>query len=132
LHFIFLYTSFPKKHGDDYFQIVTLSKLKTMWTLFSRIFGGELRWGDDYVLNPFVQVTDLEGNEIVKLLIFKGKVGSKEANIIAPAEKSIEFPFLPYHYKAYLGYDYYIDFEFPDIAGGPEKFEIRTPSLPKD
>jgi len=132
LYYTFLYTSFPKKHGDDYFQIVTLSKLKTTWTLFSSIFGGELRWGDNYVLNPFVQVTDFEGNEIVKLLIFKGKVGSKEANIIAPAEKSIEFPFLPYHYKVYVGYDYYIDFEFPDLAGGPEKFEIRTPSLLKD
>ena len=124
LHYVFMYTSFPKKRGDDYSQIVTLSKTKAYWTLFSKVFGGELRWGNDYLLNPFVQILDTEGNEIDKLIIFKGRVGSQEAERKGPAEKERALPSLPAEYSVYVGYDEYCDFKFPDRAGGPEKFKI--------
>ena len=124
LQYIFLYTSFPNKRGEDYYQIVTLSKSRAYWVLFSMIFGKELRWGDDYVLNPFVQILDSEGIEITKLIIFKGRAGSQEAERRGPIMKSKLIPFLPGNYRVYVGYDFYCDFKHPGQTGGPEKFEI--------
>lgn len=131
LNFIFLYTSLSTKHSDDYFQIVTLSKLRAYWTLFSKVFGGELRWGDDYVLNPFVQITDSEGNEITKLIVFEGRVGSQEAQRKGPVEKSKTIPSLPEEYRVHVGYDFYCDFKYQDQAGGPEKLEIYSSTPPE-
>ncbi len=131
LNLIFIYTSLSTKHGDDYFQVVTLSKLRAYWNLFSEIFGGELRWGNDYVLNPFVQITDSEGNEITKLIVFEGRVGSQEAQRKGPVEKSKPIPSLPEAYRVHVGYDFYCDFKYQDQAGGPEKIEIYS-SIPPD
>lgn len=132
LKYVFLYTAFPNTRGDDYFQIVTLSKTKATWTLFSTIFGGELRWGDDYVLNPIVKITDFEGKEITKLLFFKGKIGSIESEKRGPAKKSIVLPSLPNSFKIFVGYDYYFDKEYPNKAGGPELIEIKPLSFVED
>ncbi len=63
--------------------------------LLSTIFGGELRVGDDFVLNPFVEVRAGDGQEIKKMPIFKGRVGSFEAKRRAFAKKSIRFSSLP-------------------------------------
>ncbi len=132
LNFIFFYSSLPGRRGDDYFQIVTLTKTSSSWILSSSIFGGELRWGDDYVLNPFVQITDGEGKEIKKLFIFEGKIGSLEAKKRGPLTKTEVLPFLPETYKVFIGYDYYYDSEFPDLAGGPELLGMIQPSLSQE
>jgi len=130
LHSIFMYTALSDTHGEDYHQVVTLSKLKANWNLFSKAFGGELRWGNDYVLNPFVQIVDSEGNEITKMIIYRGKVGSQEAKRRSPVKRSKVVPSLPDNYEIYVGYDYYCDFDNKNRAGGPEKFKIFS-SNPK-
>jgi hypothetical protein len=127
LNFIFLYTSFPNTRGDDYFQIVTLSKDSTVWNLFSTVFGGELRIGDDFVLNPFVRITDVDGNEFKKMSIFEGRVGSYEAKRRAFSHKSLKFYSLPKNFKVFVGYDSYYDNQYPAIAGGPTVIEIALP-----
>jgi hypothetical protein len=127
LKFIFLYASFPNTRGDEYFQVVTLSKDSAVWTLFSTVFGGELRIGDDFVLNPFVQITDVDGNEFKKMSIFKGRVGSYEAKRRAFSQKSLRFSSLPKNFRVFVGYDSYYDNQYPAYAGGPTVIEIAVP-----
>jgi hypothetical protein len=127
LKFIFLYTSFPNTRGDDYFQIVTLSKDSAVWNLFSTVFGGELRIGDDFVLNPFVQITNVDGNEFKKMSIFEGRVGSYEAKRRAFSHKSLRFSSLPKNFRVFVGYDSYYDNQYPENAGGPTVIEIAMP-----
>jgi len=124
LQSIFMYTALSDTRGDDYYQIVTLSKLKAYWDLYSKVFGGELRWGNDYVLNPFVQIVDAEGNDVTKMIIYRGKVGSQETKRKSPVKKSKVVASLPDNYEIYVGYDYYCDFDYQDQAGGPGKFKI--------
>lgn len=127
-HYFFFYNEIPDARGDDYFQAVTLSRPQAMWKLSSEIFGGELRWGNDYVLNPFVEVTDNAGNTIQTLTLFKGKVGSyREAQKKAAVKKTIQFPSLPASFKVFIGYEYYFDEDFPEKAGGPERIELKVP-----
>ena len=127
LSFIFLYTSFPNTRGDDYFQKVTLSKDSAVWTLSSTVFGGELRIGDDYVLNPFVRITDAEGEEVKTMTLFDGRVGSTNAKRRGFAERSIRLSALPENYRVFVGYDSYYDNQYSGDAGGPELIEIETP-----
>ncbi|MGB6866500.1 MAG: phospholipid carrier-dependent glycosyltransferase [Candidatus Aminicenantaceae bacterium] len=127
LRFIFLYTAFPNTRGDDYFQSVTLSKDSAAWTLSSTVFGGELRIGDDYVLNPFVRITDAEGEEVKTMTLFDGRVGSTNAKKRGFAERSIILGTLPEKYRVFVGYDSYYDDQYPGNAGGPELIEIETP-----
>jgi hypothetical protein len=127
LSFIFLYTSFLNTRGDDYFQKVTLSKDSAVWTLSSTVFGGELRIGDDYVLNPFVKITDAGGKEENTMTIFEGRVGSTNAERRAFAERSIRLSALPENYRVFVGYSFYYDDQYPGEAGGPELIEIVTP-----
>jgi hypothetical protein len=129
MKFIFLYTSFPNTRGDDYFQIVTLSKDSTVWNLCSTVFGGELRIGDDYVLNPFVQITEGDGNVFKKLSIFEGRVGSYEAKRRAFSQKSLKFSSLPEDFRVFVGYDSYYDNQYPEDAGGPAVIEIAIPQF---
>lgn len=121
---IFLYFQFPNTRGDDYFQSITISKFGNQGQLTTKIFGGELTQGNDYVLNPWIKITDSKGKEIFKLIIFNGKVGSHEADKKAPLENSKDFSLLPEDFKIYIGYDYYFDLEYPDLAGGPEEIEL--------
>ncbi len=127
LSFIFLYTSLPNTRGDDYFQTVTLSKDSAVWTLSSTVFGGELRIGDDYVLNPFVRITDAGAKEVNTMTIFDGKVGSSNADRRSFAERSTRLSVLPDNYRVFVGYDFYYDDQDPEDAGGPEIIEIVTP-----
>jgi hypothetical protein len=132
LNYMFFYTAFPNKRGDDYFQTVTLLKTEKAARLSSTISGGELRWGDDYVLNPFVQITDSEGKEIKKLVLLEGKVGSWDSPKTAPVRKSVNLPSLSDGFKIFVGYDYYYDNELPNLAGGPQSIEIKVSPLFKD
>ncbi len=127
LRFIFLYFSFPNTRGDDYFQKVTLSKDTAVWTLSSAVFGGELRIGDDYVLNPFVRITDTEGEEVKAMTLFDGRVGSTNSKRRGFAERSIKLSALPANYRVFVGYDSYYDNQYPGDAGGPVLIEIATP-----
>jgi hypothetical protein len=127
LSFVFLFTSFPNTRGDDYFQKVTLSKDTAVWTLSSMVFGGELRIGDDYVLNPFVKITDAEGEEVKSMTLFDGRVGSTNAKRRGFAERSIRLSALPENYRVFVGYDFYYDNQYPGDAGGPVLIEIATP-----
>jgi hypothetical protein len=126
LSFIFLYTAFPNTRGDDYFQKVTLSKDSAVWTLSSIVFGGELRIGDDYVLNPFVRITDAKGEEVKTMVLFDGRVGSSNAKRRGFAERSVRLSALPDNYRVFVGYDSYYDNQYPGDAGGPVLIEIAT------
>ena len=127
LAFIFLYTSFPNTRGDDYFQNVILSKDSPVWTLSSTVFGGELRLGDDYVLKPFVRITDAEGKNVKTMVIFNGRVGSTNAKRRGLAKRAIRLIKLPKNFRVFGGYDSYYDSQYPEDAGGPELIDIPTP-----
>jgi len=132
LKFIFLYTISPKKHGDDYSQIITLTKLGIQWRLFSHIFVNKLQEKGNYIFNPFVSVTDLDGNEIIKFIIFKGKLSSTELHKRAQIKKSMILSSLPKDFKINAGYDYYYNAQHKNLSGGPEKIEIKTLTILKD
>lgn len=119
MHFIFFYTQSPQQNEDEYFQIITLTKTKKMWKFFSHIFGGELRWGNDYVKNPAAFISDAKGKKIAKLLIYEGKVGSENADKKAPAKKSMGIEEIPDEFDVYAGYEFYYDSDYPEKAGGP-------------
>ncbi|MGB8953153.1 MAG: glycosyltransferase family 39 protein [Candidatus Aminicenantales bacterium] len=120
----FYYAAFPNTHGDNYFQSVFITRKAGAVLLKSAAFGGELRWGEGYVLNPFVLIQDRDGKEIKKIFLYNGKVGSVEAQRKGPVEKTSILPALSDGYKVFVGYDYYFDKEHPDLAGGPELIEI--------
>ena len=124
---IFLYFQFPNKRGDDYFQLVKIIKIGNKGKLYTKIFGGELTFGNDYVLNPWIKLKTRDGKEIYKLIIFKGKIGSYGAKRRGPIKKSSKIPFLPEEFELSLGYDYYFDKNFPSSSGGPTEYSFSFP-----
>jgi len=129
--FVFLYTSFPNRGESKYFQIVTINQQGQAVQLFSHVFGSRLRWGKDYVEDPFVQITDLEGQELAMLVIHKGKLG-EQFEKRGQAKKSMPIPSLPKRYKIYAGFEFYNDGENPHLSGGPSRVDIITPTESED
>jgi hypothetical protein len=123
----FLYFQFPNIHGDDYFQEVYITKSVNRVRLLTKIYGGELTFGNDYVLNPWIKIRNLKGEEICKVIIFKGKVGSYKTKRKAPIKKSSNISYLPEKFDLSVGYDYYFDKNFPQLTGGPEEFNFYFP-----
>ena len=119
----FIYTELPRKHACEYQQMVVLFQSKKKTLLWSRIFGGELAVGNDCVWNPYVRLTDPQGSEIAKLLIYEGTVGSI-GSVSGPRENSLLLPEVPLESKIYIGYQRYYDSSHKDKAGGPLEVEI--------
>lgn len=119
----FIYGKIPSIHAAEYGQMVAILKTKDEVILWSRIFGGELTFGDDYVLNPYVRLFDSEKREIAKLLIYKGKVGS-EGSVAGPEENSLILSSLPSSYTVCIGYEFYHDDSHEEIADGPLEIEL--------
>lgn len=126
----FIYKKVPPEHFAEYGQMVALFNSKKKSVLWSRIFGGELTSGDDYVLDPYVKIVDSEGKEMVRLLVYQGEVGSKGSVsgsgwVPGPRENSVILPPLPPKYRIYIGYQSYYDASHREEAGGPLEIEIR-------
>lgn len=125
----FIYERVPPVHFAEYGQMVALFNSKEKSILWSRIFGGELTSGDDYVLDPYVKIVDSEGREMVRLLVYQGEVGSKGSIagpgwVPGPRENSVILPPLPPKYRIYIGYQSYYDASHREEAGGPLEIEI--------
>lgn len=120
----FFYQEMPYSNAAEYGQIVTLLRSDKKNLLFSEISGGELAMGDDYVLNPWVRIVDLQGKEVAKSLIYEGKVGGLKGSAVGPREKSFSLPALPFEHRIYVGYEYYFDATHPEKAGGPLEIEV--------
>ncbi len=120
----FFYREMPYANAAEYGQIVTLLRSDKKNLLFSKISGGELVMGDDYVLNPWVRIVGLPGKEVVKSLIYEGKVGGLKGSAVGPREKSVSLPALPSEHRIYIGYEYYFDATHPEKAGGPLEIEV--------
>lgn len=120
----FFYQEMPDANAAEYGQIVTLLRSDKKNLLFSEIFGGELAMGDDYVLNPWVRIVDLQGKEVAKSSIYEGKVGGLKGSVVGPREKSFSLPALPSEHRIYVGYEYYFDATHPEKAGGPLEIEV--------
>lgn len=118
-----IYRKLPGTHFAEYGQMVVLFRSRTGNILWSRIFRGELTGGNDYVLNPYVRIAEVEGGEVIKLLIYNGTVGAI-GSVLGPRENSLILPNLPSGYKVYIGYDYYYDVSHKEKAGGPLEVEI--------
>jgi len=131
LRFLFYYTRFPNKRGDDYFQAVILSKRGGHWEIFSKAFGGKIRWADCYVLNPFVRLMAPDNREIAGFRLYDGRVGVTQAEKRAPVRKRQGLAALPDSFKVLVGYDYFLDSRKPELAGGPEVIEISSPQRQK-
>ena len=121
----FIYQKIPKTHFAEYGQMVALFRSKEKILLWSKISGGELITGDDYVVDPYAGVLDPEGTEMAKLLIYQGKVGSF-GSVLGPKEKSINLSSLPPEYKIEIGYRFYYDASHKEKAGGPLEIELLT------
>lgn len=114
----------PSTHAAEYRQMVALFQSESKAVLWSRIFAGEVcSFGDDYVRDPYVRIADLRGREIVKLLVYQGKIGSL-SSVSGPWENSVVLSFLSSPYKIYIGYQFYYDNRHPQLAGGPLEIEI--------
>jgi len=122
----FIYRKMPGTHGAEYGQMVALFNSEKKSVLWSRIFGGELTSGDDYVVDPYVRITDSKGKEITRLLIHGGKVGSLRGSVPGPEENSVLLAPLPLRYKLYVGYRSYHDNRHRDRAGGPLEVELAS------
>ncbi len=120
----FFYREMPYVNAAEYGQIVSLLRSDKKSLLFSKISGGELAMGDDYVLNPYVRIVGLQGKEVAKSLIYEGKVGGLKGSAIGPREKSVSLPALPSEHRIYIGYEYYFDATHPEKAGGPLEIEV--------
>jgi len=119
----FIYQRLPYTHAGEYEQMVILLKFQDKTWLWSKIFGGELTCGNDYVVDPYVKVVDLKTGGSKKLLIYNGKTGSL-CSTFGPQKKSISFSPLSSEYKVYIGYKFYLDESHRDKAGGPLEIEV--------
>ncbi len=124
---IYLYTQFPNSRGDEYVQSVVLSRAGGLWTVSAELRGGELRWGDDYVLKPFVRITDQKGNVALNWSLAEDKAGSFDAQERGPLKKSMTIDSLPDSFRVFAGYESYFDREWPQRAGGPVVLELKLP-----
>ena len=125
----FWFVRFPDSRGDDYFQTVTLARREATAILRSRVFGGGLRYREDYVQNPFVLVRDRSGAELARMPVFSGKLGSFEADRFGPAQSRDILAALPADVRIFVGYDHYFNKTKAAAAGGPEIIELRAPAL---
>lgn len=122
LNLYYFYRQSPGKNGDEYFQLVTITPHRKKLRFFSQVYGGELRWGDDYLVNPTAQIQDQNGRPLFDLLIFKGKLGPFQGKKKGGAKKSMIIPSLPPNFKVSGGFSFYFDASFPHLAGGPVSF----------
>ena len=119
----FAHQRVPPLNAAEYDQAIAIFKSKKENILWSKIFGGELVVGDDYVLNPYVKLVDPKEKEVAKFFIYEGKIGGK-VSVHGPRENSVNIPELPFEYKLYIGYEYYCDASHREKAGGPLEIEI--------
>jgi 4-amino-4-deoxy-L-arabinose transferase-like glycosyltransferase len=131
LEYLFLYTSSPNTSENKYFQIITLSHRGKSWRLYSHIFGNTLQWGKTFVKDPYVSITDVQGNEIETMIIYAGRVG-EQTEKRGRAKKSVSLPFLPDKFRVYAGFKYFYDGKQPDLSGGPAREKIEIPSSFED
>jgi len=122
LNLYYFYRQSPAKNGDEYFQIVTITPQRHKYRFFSQVWGGELRWGDDYLVNPSAQIKDQNGQTLFNLLIFKGKLGSFQGKKKGGAKKSMVISSLPANFKVCGSFSFYYDATLPHLAGGPVSF----------
>jgi hypothetical protein len=126
LEIVYGYTAFTGARGDDYVQSATLTRTGGGWRLASAAYGGELRFGDDYVVNPFILVED--GGVSTRYVLSEGKVGSIGASAPGGVRKSFRLPPFAGPIRLFAGYDSFYDDQRPDKAGGPETVEFLLPA----
>lgn len=126
LEYLFLYTESPNPGEHKYFQIIILKRRDSSWRLYSHVFGNTLQWGESYVENPYVVITNAEGEAIATLTVHEGRVGS-QMDKKGQAKKSISIPFLPDDFRIYAGYTNFHDGTLSDFPPGPAQIEIRIP-----
>lgn len=131
LEFLFLYTNSPNTGDNKYFQIITLSKKAKSWRLFSHVFGNILRWGESFVEEPYVLITDAEEKEIAILTVYDGNVGPLTEKR-GQAKKSVFLPLIPDEFRVFAGFKYFNDGKHPEFSGGPARAEVMIPSPLKD
>ncbi|MCX7974053.1 MAG: glycosyltransferase family 39 protein [Candidatus Aminicenantes bacterium] len=124
---VFVYQKIEGKRGEEYFQKILLWAQENNWRLRSSLYGGELRWGNDEVLNPWIEISDLDNQQKQKIIIFSGRLGSTEGAIKAPVNIDQRLGILPPAFRLFVGYDFYKDLDCVDKAGGPEIKEIPLP-----
>lgn len=131
---LFHYAQLSGERGDEYSQQVILTKKRGGWDLFAKAYGPKIRWADVYMLNPYVRLTDAEGEELARLALFEGRVGAYEAQKQGPVRRRLHLPRLPEGYRIEAGYEQFFDSRQPETAGGPMRADItaRIPAPPPD
>ncbi len=129
---VFAYQIMDGERGEDYSQKILLWNNKKNWHLKATIYGGELRYGNDEVLNPWIEISDAQGEARQRIIIYPGRLGATEGATRAPVKMEKILGILPYPFKLFSGYDFYKDFDLAEKAGGPMKIQIELPSLKPD
>jgi hypothetical protein len=127
IEYLFSYAAFPNTRGDDYVQAVTLARTGSGWRLTGSIYGGELRFGDDYVVNPFVAVVDGAGRTTDRFVLFDGKVGSFHIEHPGGVRRTFKLPVPTGKRSLVAGYDSYYDDQRPGRSGGPAEVPLLLP-----
>jgi 4-amino-4-deoxy-L-arabinose transferase-like glycosyltransferase len=131
LDYLFLYTNSPNTGDNKYFQIITFSHRAQSWRLYSQVFGNILRWGESFVDEPYVLITDAQEKDINTMIIYDGEVG-QEKEKRGQAKKSMSLSHLPDDFRVFAGFKYFYDGKQPGLSGGPAKEEIQLPPLLRD
>ncbi len=127
VEFVFVYQIASGDRGEDYGQKILLWNHDKEWRLRATIYGGELRWGNDEVLNPWMEISDFQGLARQRIILFSGRLGSTEGATKAPAKIEKNLGVLPYPFQLFLGYDFYKDFDLTEKAGGPSRRQVELP-----
>jgi len=127
LEFIFYYQSVSGDRGEDYFQKITFRRSSGPWLMKASIYGGELRWGNDSVLNPWIEIKDHESQNMQRIPLFSGLLGGAEAATKAPAEIETALSNVSSNFTVSIGYDYYTDLDLAEKAGGPRTINLEPP-----
>lgn len=127
LDFLFYYQSVEGERGEDYFQKIWLEKENSSWRMKAAVYGGELRWGNDVVLNPWVELVDPVSGRKQRVVIFSGRLGGGTEAAKGPAEIDVQVPDGGENFKVMIGYDFYADGDLPGSAGGPRTIPLTPP-----
>lgn len=128
VEFVFAYQIASGERGEDYSQKILLWNHKKEWQLRATIYGGELRWGNDEVINPWIEISDSQGLVKERIILFSGRLGSTEGATKAPIKIKKNLGVLSYPFQLFFGYDFYKDFDLAEKAGGPLRRQVELPA----
>ncbi len=127
LEYTFYYHRLAGERGEEYAIKIFFSRENATLKMKASVYGGELRWGNDAVLNPWVEIINPETDQKTRINIFSGLLGSAEGATQGPAEYETVLRNISSGFRLAIGYDHYLDGDLPAKAGGPIRILLAPP-----